>query len=565
MDARDYTTTIVGEVKPALWILMGAVGFVLFIACANVANLLLARAAGRQRETTLRAALGASGLRLVRLTLTESVVLAAGGGVLGLVLARWLLDGIRTMAAASVPRMETVSIDWRVLLFTAGLAFGTSVIFGLVPAFSARRVDLAEALKEGSRATGGSSRSRARSALVVAEVAVSLVLLTGAGLLVESLIKLQQVKPGFDAEHVVSMMVPLPAAQYSKPEAKSAFYRQALERVAAIPGVQAAGSASTIPLANWGGWGKYLTIEGREAGKLADVASVNYRQVTPDYFGALGVPLRSGRFFNSSDSAGRAPVAIINETLARKYWPNESPIGKRLWAGPPEHLLGSQLPPGFRFPRCTIVGVVGDVRQSGLNKPALEEMYIPHDLGGDEVVSVMYLVARTTGDPKALVSPIQSVIRELDRNQPVADVKTMEERLSDSLAGRRFNLLLLGGFAALALLLASIGIYGVMSYAVTQRTSEIGVRVALGASTRDVLGMVVGQGLLLTLAGLLIGAVAAFSLTRLMSTMLYEVKATDPVVFLLAPAVLLVIAAIACYVPAYRATRIDPIRALRYE
>jgi putative ABC transport system permease protein len=563
MYAEDYTTSLVGDVRPALWILLGAVGFVLLIACANVANLMLARASARHREFTIRAALGAGHIRLMRQTLVESALLGAAGGASGIVLASWLLNVIRTISPPNIPRIDMLRMDPLVFVFTSALAMATVVLFGLFPAIDAGRADVAEALKESSRASGSRRRGRARNLLVIAEVTLSLVLVTGATLLIESLIKLQSVHPGFESKGLFTALVPLPTTRYEKPDQRLSFFDRALERIRALPGVTAAAAATTIPMGGAGGWGKWMTIEGREAARLQDVAVVDYREITPDYFRAMGVPLRSGRFFTASDGAGHPPVAIINESFARTYWPNESPIGRRIYVSPPAHLLPALK--GQRIPRLTIVGVAGDMRQNGPGQPAKPELFVSYVQCGEEIATQMFIVARTSRDPLSLTAAVQGAVREIDPDQPVSGASSMEQRLSGSMARRRFNLFLLGAFAGLAVILAGVGIFGVMSYVVTQRTSEIGIRVALGAGSRSVLAMVMRYGLMLAGAGVLIGSLAALALTRVMSSLLYGIGARDPLAFALAPAFLLAISAVACYVPALQAVRLDPVRALRHE
>jgi putative ABC transport system permease protein len=564
----------VGGVKTALLVLLAAVGLVLLIACANVANLLLARAAARQREIAIRTALGAGRGRLIWQLLTESLLLGLAGGALGLLLAVWgvaLLVGL----GPNVPRLAEIGFDPAVLAFTFGLALVTSVIFGLVPALQASKTDLNETLKESGRSsTGGARRRVLGNSLVVSEVAISFVLLIGAGLMINSLLHLQRVNPGFRTDHILTMQIALPP-KYARdrPELTAGFFKQLNERVKALPGVEAAGLTTGLPLTN-SGWGKIFTVEDRPAPKsLDEIPNVQYEQVSADYFGALGIPILRGRAFTERDTRDTAPAAVINETFARRFFADEDPIGKRLFLGPPEQLVPpdilAALPPGFRFLRFTIIGVIGDVRQSGLNQPVVTEIYTLHE---QELASkfanpsnYMYLAVRTAGEPSSLVGAIRHEVQQLDPEQPIADVATMEELLATSLSQSRFSTLLLGVFAGVALLLAAVGLYGVISYSVEQRTHEIGIRVALGAQSGDVLKLVVRQGLTLTIAGVAIGLGASLLVTRVMTSLLYGVTATDPLTFAIIPLLLTGAALAASFIPARRATKVDPMVALRYE
>jgi putative ABC transport system permease protein len=559
----------VGSYRPALLVLLGAVGFVLLIACANVANLLLARAAVRQKEFALRATLGASRLRTIRQLLTESLLLSVLGGSLGLLLAMWGVDLLVALSPAELPRLAEIGVDARVLAFTLSLSVLTGLVFGLAPALQASHLDLNEALKEGGRSVTGSRRTRRlRGALVVTEIALSLVLLIGAGLLINSFRNLTQVNPGFKPDHLLTMQIALPETKYplTEPHRAQAFYRQLLERMATLPGVQSVGATSSLPLAA-GGWGKLLSVEGRPAPpSLETIPLVQYRQVTASYFDTLGVSSVKGRLFTEQDDRNSPPVALINEEMARRFFPDEDPVGKRLWMGPPESLLpAGVLPDGYSFPRLTIAGVVNDVRSQGLNQQAGPEVYIPYSQGAEETQRSMFLAVRTTLEPLSLVAAVRNEVMAIDKDQPIADIQTMEQRLAASLAGPRFNMLLLGIFAAVALALAAVGLYGVMAYGVTQRTHEFGIRMALGARRADVLKLVVRQGMGMALIGVVLGLAASFALTRVMTSLLFGVSATDPLVFTAIALLLAAVAFIASYIPARRALKVDPMVALRYE
>ena len=558
----------VGSYRPALLVLLGAVGFVLLIACANVANLLLARAAVRQKEFALRTTLGASRLRTVRQLLTESLLLSVLGGGLGLLLAMWGVDLLVALSPAELPRIAEIGVDARVLAFTLTLSVLTGIVFGLAPALQASHLDLNEALKEGGRSVTGSRRTRRlRSALVVTEIALSLVLLVGAGLLINSFWRLMQVSPGFKPDNLLTMQIALPESKYpvTEPHQAQAFYRQLLERVETLPGVKSVGATSSLPLAA-GGWGKLLSIEGRPAPtSMETVPLVQYRQVTANYFGTLGVSPVKGRLFTEQDNPNSPPVALINEEMARRFFPDEDPIGKRIWMGPPENLLPDGALPEGSFPRLTIAGVVHDVKHQGLNQQVGPEVYIPYSQGAGETQRSMFLAVRTTVEPLSLAAAVRSQVTAIDKDQPVADIQTMEQRLAASLAEPRFNMLLLGIFAAVALALAAVGLYGVMAYGVTQRTHEIGIRMALGAQRNNVLKLIVRQGMVMALIGVVLGLAASLVLTRVMTSLLFGVSATDPLVFTAIALLLAAVAFIASYIPARRAIKVDPMIALRYE
>ena len=541
----------VGAVRTSLLVLLGAVAFVLLIACANVANLLLARATARQKEIAVRTALGASRWRIVRQLLTESVLLSTIGGGLGLLLSVWLTDLLIAVSPANSPRFDEIRPDARVFLFTLALTILTGLVFGLAPALQASRPDLNEALKEGGRTGGaGARRNRMRSLLMVAEIALSFMLLAGAGLLIKSFMRLRDVSPGFNPDGVLTMRLSAPGAKYAQGEPRAQLFQQAIERVASLPGVQSAGAVLSLPL---GGdtfnVGRSLIREGRPA-TPAESVNAMYLAATPDYFRTLQIPVVAGRAFNAQDMAKAPMVVIVNERLAHQLWPGESPIGKHITIWRDE-----------KFPR-EIVGVVGDTKAS-LDAPAATQMYVPY--AQDATWGGMTLVMRASGDPTTLAASVRREIRALDKGLPLYNVKTMHEVVATSVAPRRSSMLLLTAFAVAALLLAVIGIYGVTAYYVTQRTHEIGVRMALGASASDVLRLIIGQGLRLTVIGLAVGLVCAFALTRVMASLLYEVKPTDPIAFAAGALALAAVAVVACYVPARRATKVDPLVALRYE
>ncbi|HEV3469201.1 MAG TPA: ABC transporter permease [Pyrinomonadaceae bacterium] len=542
--------TLVGRARPALLILLGAVGFVLLIACANVANLLLARSTARAREVAIRAALGATRWRVVRQLLVESVLMAAAGGALGVFLALWGVDALLALVPEDLrfARLDEARVDGAVLAFTAGVSLLTGVVVGLLPGLKVSKPDLNEALKESGRgATSEGHLKRTRAALVVAEVAVTLVLLVGAGLLVRSFARLQQVELGFDPRNLLTLTVNPPTQLYGQTERRADYYRQMQERLAALPGVRSVAAGSSLPL-DWVLNFSYA-VEGRPP-RPGDDPQTDYNSVSPNYFAVMGIPLVRGRVFDERDAAGAPPVAVINQAMARRVFPDEDPVGRRLTIQYLEERVTVE-----------IVGVVADAKQ----------------LVGEETNITVYdcalqrpwlssaFLVRTEGDPAALAPAVQKAVREVDRSRAAANVKTMEQLLAESVAQPRFYTQLLTLFAGVALLLAAVGVYGVMSYAVTQRTHEIGVRVALGAEGRDVIRMIVGQGMLLAVGGLAAGLVASLALTRVMSKLLYGVSATDPATFAGVTLLLALTALLACLVPARRATRVDPMEALRYE
>jgi putative ABC transport system permease protein len=535
------------DIKPALLILLGAVALVLLIACANVANLLLARATARQREIAIRTALGASRWRVIRQLLTESILLALVGGGIGLLLAVWGVDLLLALAPENLPHVKGGTLDGRVLGFTLLITLLTGIVFGLVPALQSSRPNLNETLKEGGRgATTG--HNRVRSSLVITEVAVALVLLIGAGLLIRSFYRLQQVNPGFNPRNALAVALSLPGKKYPEPEQNAQFYTQLIEKVSTLPGVVAVGATQSLPIHDDYVLG--FNIQGRAPDAPGEEPSTNYYAVSPGYFKAMGIPLLRGRLFTEQDTKDTPRVAVINETMAKKFFPNEDPIGKGINV--------TNGPERFR----EIVGIVGDVKQYGLDQPTTAQTYEPYL---QTPFQGMTLVVRTEGNPAALTAGVRSQVLSIDKDQPVSRVRTLEQVIAESVAKQRFAMLLLGIFAMVALVLAGVGLYGVMSYAVTQRTHEIGIRMALGAQQRDVLKLVVGQGMILALVGVLIGLLASLALTRVMTTLLFGVSATDPLTFLAIPALLAAVALLASFMPARRAMKVDPMVALRYE
>jgi len=544
------TEDTVGGLRQTLLLLLGAVLFVLLIACANVSNLLLARAAARQKELSIRAALGAGRLRLVRQLLTESVLLALTGGALGLLLAFFGASLIESLGSHVTPLVNGVKLDARVLTFTLMTSLLTGVVFGLAPALHVSRPDLNETLKDAGRGAGpGAHGSRLRGALVVAEMALALVLLICAGLLIQSVLSLRAVNPGFIPANLLTMNVALPLAKYPKPQQRVEFHNRLVDRLAVLPGVNAAGFTSVLPFSsNFDGRG--LAVEDQPKPPGAEI-SVDLYIITPDYLRTMAIPLRAGRPLTERDTEESPKVALINETMARALWPKQDPLGKRI------KFPGSERNPQ---PWRIIVGVVADVAQYALDRQPPMQIYLAD---AQYPASFMTLVVRTASDPAGFTPAVRNEVRALDKEQAVFGVATLEELIGVSIALRRFLMLLLLSFAAIALVLAAVGIYGVISSAVTQRTREIGLRMALGAQTRDVLGLVLRQGITLTLIGAAIGLIAALSLTRLIKNLLFGVSSTDPVTFLVIVLLLALVALLACYLPARRATRVDPMVALR--
>jgi predicted permease len=552
LNLQSYNDRVVGDIRPALLILLGAVGFVLLIACANVANLLLARAAVRQKEIAIRAALGAGRLRIVRQLLTESMLLACAGGGLGLLLAVWGVDFLMKINENKLPRAHEIGLDVNVFLFTLGVSLLTGLVFGLAPAFQTSKTDLHETLKEGGRSGTGTGNRSLRNLLVIGEVSLAVVLLVGAGLLIRSFLRLEQVNPGFQPQNLLVMQVSLPKNKYPETQQRDVFYREVFSQVQNLPGVKSVGATSVLPMSGQGTSSSFR-IEGREVPPGQPAPHGDSWVATTDYFKAMSIPLIKGRLFTENDTRDSQSVAIIDEDLARKFWPGEDPIGRRIEFGG----LGVD-----KQRWREIVGIVGHVKTRSLDGESRAQFYVPYH---QMPVANMFFVVQATNDPASLSSAVRGAIRSVDKDLPVYRVTTMERLVADSLAQRRFSMLLLGIFAALALVLAVVGLYGVMSYSVTQRTHEIGIRMALGASALDILKMVVGQGMLLALVGVGCGLVASFLLTRAMTSLLFNVSATDPTTFIFISLLLVLVAFLASYIPARRAMRVDPMTALRYE
>jgi predicted permease len=548
----SLTEQVVGDIRTAALILFGAVALVLLIACTNVANLLLSRAAVRQREIAIRAALGAGRARVMRQLLTESLALSLMGGVAGVAISALSLLITRKMHPGNIPRLEELGMDFRVLGFTFAISILTGVVFGLAPALRASRVDLSANLKAGGKGLANSGLSirhdKLRGALVIAELAISLPLLVGAGLLVHSFVRLAHVSPGFNPEHVVSMYVTAHGGQLNTPVARVQFYQELAERTLHLPGVTATGAVSALPLTSTVGWGG-MHIEGYVPPPNEPELQVDQRSATSPYFGAMEIPLIRGQVFAETDTDKMPLVAIIDQKMADRFWPRGDAIGKRIRRSDDT-------------PWITIVGVVGVVKEYGLDTDTRMVVYYPHTQvrnGG------MYVVARTTSDPASTMAAIIHVVNSMSSEVPVYDIATMEQRVQDSMTRQRFSMTMLGGFAGFAMILAAVGVYGVMSFLVTQGTAEIAIRMALGARRRGILSLIVRQGMTLAVVGIALGLFGALGLTRMMSSLLFEVTATDPVTFLSVLGLLLLVALSACLFPAGRAMRIDPMVALRTE
>jgi putative ABC transport system permease protein len=550
-----YDWIVPEQIRRSMLTLFAAVGFVLLISCANVANLLLARASARQREMAIRAALGASRWRVMRQLLSESVLLSTLGGLVGLLLAFWCTNLIKASTSLDIPRLDETRLDVKALGFTFLIALGAGLIFGLAPAWQASKLALNETLKEGGRSGGGGQRQRLRGALVIAEVALALVLLVGAGLMIRSFAHLQNVPLGFAPENVLTMRLTLPTAKYGQGAPRVNFFDQLLQRLRAVPGVIDASAVTELPLAGGGAWAEEVTLEGRAATPDGTQRSAGVNAVPPRYFHTMGIPLLTGRDFTEQDRGafwlGETTLTwIVNETFARRYWPNENPLGKRFRIG------------DNRNPFGTVIGVAGDVRSLSLEQEARPAFYVSH---GHYSLPALTVVVRTSAQPEALTAALRAQVYALDHDLPVYNIRPMEQIVSNAAGQPRFQTLLMGLFGAVALLLAAIGIYGVMAYTVTQRMREIGMRMALGAQARDVRALVAGQGLKLALTGVALGLAAAFALTRLMKSLLYAVSPTDPLTFGVIALLLLSVALLACWIPARRATKVDPLIALRNE
>jgi len=545
---------LTGKVRPALLLLFGAVGLVLLIACANIVNLMLVRSAARRREIAVRAALGAGRLRLLRQLLTESITLSLLGGAAGVLIGSWGVNALLALNPIPIPSYNKIGVDVTVLAFTLVASVVTGIVFGLAPAWQSLRVDLHSALKEGGRgAVAESGQRRLSSLLVIAEMAMAMVLLIGAGLLLRSFAHLLDVKPGFTTDNLLTMQIGLPNVGYQDAQKRAAFMQQLETSLRGAPEVTSVGFVTRLPLmSTLNNVTTYLAIEGREV-PAGDRPEIDFRRASTGYFQTMGIPLLSGRLVTEQDVTNNSRFVLINEAMAKRFWPGEDPVGKR---------ISTMISTGQQIPWQTIVGVVGDVRHLGLDIEPRPEIYY-HTNTQPPFGPVV--VIRTTSDPTRLISIARAKVRELDRDVPISNVNTMEQLVAQSVAQRRFGMFLLGTFALLALLLAAIGIYGVVSYSVTQRTQEIGVRMALGASATDVLKMVLRNGMSLALIGVGLGLVGAFGLTRLMSRLLFEVTPTDVTTFALVSVGLITVALLACYLPARRAMKVDPLEALRYE
>jgi len=545
---------IVGEIRPALLVLLAAIGFVLLIACANVANLLLARAEARQKEIAIRIALGAGRRRIIQQLLTESVLLSLVGGATGLLLAFWGVEALLAIAPPSIPRTSEVSVDVTVLIFTLGISLLAGILFGLVPGLQSSKVDLHASFKGGRGSIGDRGRRRTRRLLVVSEIALSLVLLVGAGLMIKSFWRLMNVDPGFNPANVLTAQIALPPSRYPKFQQVDSFYKQLLERVEALPGVQVAGTVTALPLGGNNSNASF-EIEGKPRSPDDAPQNADYRMISENYFRAMGIPLLRGRYFLQSDQESAPAAVIINEAMTG-FWSGEDPLGKRINLGVP----GS--------PWLTIVGIAKDIKHKGLDLKPKPEMYFLHSqnaYGALGIARAMTVVARTSSGPITLAAPIKSVVHDLDKDLPLARIQTMDQVLSNSVSQPRFTMLLLSVFSVLALVLAVVGVYGVVSFSVAERTQEFGIRMALGANARDVMKLVLREGLIIVSTGVTIGLALSLVVTRLISSFLYNVRPSDPLTYLAISLLLLGVAIGACFVPGRRATKVDPMEALRYQ
>jgi predicted permease len=549
---RPLATVLIGPVQSQLFLISGAVGLLLLIACANIVNLLLSRGEARQRELAVRRALGASRPRIIQQMLAESIMLACAGGIVGLLLATWGIAALVAVAPADLPRLNDIRINAPVLAFTAGISLLTAILFGLAPALRCSQAHFAHVLKEAGRGVDH-GRSTLRKALVVGQIAIALGLLVGGGLLIESFWRLIRVNPGFEPQNVVTARLELPGEIFGTSDKISAFMRQFQERARALPGVQDIGAVSALPLTDEFG-DTVFHIPGHiyEAGQFEDA---EFRQATPGYFSAMRIPLIAGRSIRWSDNAAAPPVIVVDEAFTKQYFPRQNPIGKRLaFLAPNSGSVFTQV--------TTIVGLVGNVNHDGLDAPARPEMYVPV---GQSHMDEMNLVVRTKTNPGSTATALQTILTSLDKDEALSAVETMQDVITSSVSQPRFSALLLGIFAALALVLAAVGLYGVIAYSVSQRTNEIGIRMALGATPRNIQGMVLGAGMKLTLIGTAVGVILALSLGRFLQSLLFEIRATDLATLASVSVLLLIVAAAACYVPVRRAMRVDPIAALRHE
>jgi predicted permease len=547
--AIPLTDSATGGVRETLWVLLGAVGFVLLIACANVANLLLVRATARSKETAVRAALGASPFRLAQQFLTESILLALLGGGLGVLVAAWGVQFLSQMRSLPLPRTAAIGVDTRVLLFSLGISLLTGILFGLAPAWRTSRANLMETLKESSRgASAGSRRNRLGAALVIAELALSVVLLAGAGLLLHSFVRLLHVNLGFNPENILTFHISLPTTKYPQPFQKTAFYRDLRERIAVLPQVRSVATTFMVP-PNSGVYAPYVVDSMPPDLPRGQRPVAIWNSISPAYFQTLGIPLLRGRFFTDADAEDSADVIIISESVAKLYWPKEDPLGRHIQ-------VARQKAPS------EIVGVVGDVHNQGVGADPFNELYTPLP---QRPWPAMAIAVKTSGDPMQIASAVRSAVAAVDRDQPITMMQTLDSSLSDSLAQQKLSAVLLGIFAAVALILASVGIYGVTSYTVAQRTQEIGIRIALGADARDVLMLVLKYGARLAIIGVVVGIAATVALTRLMQNLLFHTSPTDPYTLVFVSVTLALVALLASYIPARRATRVDPVVALRSE
>jgi putative ABC transport system permease protein len=549
INVASLTENALGGVRTTLWVLLGAVGFVLLIVCANVANLFLARAAGRQKEIAVRSALGASRWRLVRQFLTESMILAVTGGAIGIFIAAWTVRLISTSSMLTMPRAGEISVDGAVLIFSFAVSLAAGILFGIVPAWRTSRANLSEIMNEASRgSSAGARRNRAGALIIIAELGFSVVLLAGAGLLLQSFYRLLHVSLGFEPQNILTFQIALPATKYPQPFQKADFHAQLRERIAVVPGVRSVATALLVP-PDGGLFAPYL-VEGMPPDLPRGQRPIAlWGSISPAYFQVLGIPLLKGRNFSDADTEKSAQVVIISQSMATRYWPHEDPIGR--------HIQVARQPAPSE-----VVGVVGDVRNRGVGSDSTDELYTPLP---QRPWGTMSVLVKTSGDPMQIVSAVRSALQSVDRDQPMTQVRSLEENLSSSIGQQRVSALLLGIFAALALVLAAIGIYGVTSYSVAQRSKEIGIRIAMGAQPRDVLRLILGFGAKLALIGVVIGIIAALALTQLMKTMLFGVAATDPLTMAAVSITLIAVTLLACYIPARRAMIVDPVVALRAE